>query len=132
VFEKGAKVNTVVFDKTGTITCGKLVVRGEEGFGVLGYGVCKMIMKAAEELSVHPIAKAVCEEFKDIDSSLVRIENFEEHEGIKCTAILEDKRYQVRITNNKNLALEEEMSDLSFIYLQIDNQICYKIGLEES
>ncbi|MCL1807721.1 MAG: cadmium-translocating P-type ATPase [Oscillospiraceae bacterium] len=54
--ETAHKVDTVVFDKTGTITEGKPVVTGVEGDVLL-------LAASLERYSEHPIAKAICEHY---------------------------------------------------------------------
>lgn len=78
------KASKIVFDKTGTITKGVPTV-----VDVLTYDITKedlmKIVYSAELLSEHPIAKAICNSFKN--SKEVKITNFKAliGKGIECT-----------------------------------------------
>ncbi len=62
--ENTHKINVAIFDKTGTITAGTPVVTDVycEGMGEMGENVLLARVIAAEKLSHHPLAKAICEE----------------------------------------------------------------------
>ncbi len=81
-----AKVNTVVLDKTGTITEGVFEV--QEVSSAQGSKEELLNLTAAvESFSVHPIAKAITSYFPPDQSIINQIENVEEimGQGIRCT-----------------------------------------------
>lgn len=69
--EKLAKVNTIAFDKTGTITKGIFEVTTIHNANISSDELLK-IAAHCESLSNHPIAKSIIKEYgKDIESSLI-------------------------------------------------------------
>ncbi|MBR6826511.1 MAG: cadmium-translocating P-type ATPase [Oscillospiraceae bacterium] len=84
------KVDTVVMDKTGTLTEGKLFVTditGEDPETLL------KIVGAAEQYSEHPIAKAVLQECEKRNISYPKPESFLAVPGKGVQAIIEGKSY---------------------------------------
>jgi Cu+-exporting ATPase len=84
-----SKTDTVVFDKTGTITVGKPKVIDLICFNGFEKDEVLSALAAAEQKSEHPISKAILEYCADSDISASDSENFEVLTGlgIKCCFI---------------------------------------------
>ncbi len=84
--ETSHQINTVVFDKTGTITEGEPKVTD-----VFGDEKLLEVALALEENSEHPISKAVVEYAKNRVKNKVATESFENIEGFGVKAQIEEK-----------------------------------------
>ena len=121
--ESLSKLETVVFDKTGTITEGKFEVRD-----IVSRGVSKdeLLELAAysEYYSNHPIAKSIVTAYKDeIDENLIK--NYKEVSGYGVTAIVNDKKVIIgndKLLNQENIAVEEVNDFGTTIYVACDGQ----------
>ena len=82
VLESTRRVDTIVLDKTGTLTTGQMSVRavicapGESGDEVLRFG------GALEEASEHPIARAIADAARERVGALPQIDGFVNVEGL--------------------------------------------------
>ena len=121
--ESLSKLETVVFDKTGTITEGKFEVRD-----IVSRGVSKdeLLELAAysEYYSNHPIAKSIVTAYKDeIDENLIK--NYKEVSGYGVTAIVNDKKVMIgndKLLNQENIAVEEVYNFGTTIYVACDGK----------
>ena len=121
--ESLSKLETVVFDKTGTVTEGKFEVRD-----IVSRGVSKdeLLELAAysEYYSNHPIAKSIVTAYKDeIDDNLIK--NYKEVSGYGVTAIVNDKKVIIgndKLLNQENIAVEEVNDFGTTIYVACDGQ----------
>ena len=121
--ESLSKLETVVFDKTGTVTEGKFEVRD-----IVSRGVSKdeLLELAAysEYYSNHPIAKSIVTAYKDeIDDILIK--NYKEVSGYGVTAIVNDKKVIIgndKLLNQENIAVEEVNDFGTTIYVACDGQ----------
>jgi P-type Cu+ transporter len=106
--EKANKINTIIFDKTGTITLGKPEVKNIELFN--GFGEEKLLQYAAsiEKRSEHPLGKAIVDHANDKDIFLKNIENFYSKTGYGITADVDGET--VSAGNFKMMS--EEIADL--------------------
>ncbi|RKR20183.1 heavy metal translocating P-type ATPase [Arthrobacter oryzae] len=59
VLEDTRTVDTILLDKTGTVTTGRLAVDGIQGFGAYGEAEVLSLAGAVENASEHPIARAI-------------------------------------------------------------------------
>ena len=95
--EKLSVVDTIVFDKTGTITKGKPEVTD---MVVLDNSLTKEeILKyagSAEKMSEHPLAQAIVEEAVKQKIALINGENFTALEGVGVKALVEQKNIYIR------------------------------------
>jgi len=91
--EKLASIKTIVFDKTGTLTTGKFIV---SQFTVLDgdENDVKNIIYNIEQHSSHPIAKSLCNAFKE-NSSLLKLSDITEEKGISISANIDDNIYTI-------------------------------------
>ena len=121
--ESLSKLETIVFDKTGTVTEGKFEVRD-----IVSRGVSKdeLLELAAysEYYSNHPIAKSIVTAYKDeIDENLIK--NYKEVSGYGVTAIVNDKKVMIgndKLLNQENIAVEEVNDFGTTIYVACDGQ----------
>ena len=97
--EQAKKINTIILDKTGTITEGKPVVTDE--FWSDNNSQLKQILFSVEKLSEHPLADAVVKHLNQ--QTKIAISNFESITGKGAKAIFEGETYFI---GNKTL-LEE-------------------------
>lgn len=111
--ELAHKINTVVLDKTGTITEGKPEVTdfvwyvNEDEQKSL-----KQILVAMESVSEHPLADAVKTELKSENISHLMLERFESKPGLGITAFLNGIEYNVgnkKLMDSKNIGFKEEI-----------------------
>ena len=95
--EKATKIDTIVLDKTGTITQGKPAVSDLVSFHSPDVGEEKLLQLAASaELgSEHPLGKAVVREAKSRDLDLLQPANFKAHGGMGVEADIQDQRVRV-------------------------------------
>ncbi|MEV8193439.1 heavy metal translocating P-type ATPase [Rhodococcus pyridinivorans] len=90
VLESTRSVDTVVLDKTGTVTTGRMTLRevvaddGENADEVLRYA------GALESASEHPIARAVSDAAADRFGGLPQVEDFTNVEGLGVQGVLVD------------------------------------------
>ncbi|MBI4090085.1 MAG: copper-translocating P-type ATPase, partial [Candidatus Kerfeldbacteria bacterium] len=70
------KIDTVIFDKTGTVTTGHLGVTD-----VLGQDNAFQLAASLEAKSEHPVAKAIAAEAKGRNLALLPVEQFQNHPG---------------------------------------------------
>ncbi|MBO5851622.1 MAG: copper-translocating P-type ATPase [Clostridia bacterium] len=99
VFEVLNKVNSVYFDKTGTVTKGNLVV---DGVYNLTDTQIKNVAKI-ESLSSHPIAKAICLYISGSDSLVT---NFKSVIGKGVLGTIDGKNYKI---GNLNFILDSKV-----------------------
>lgn len=93
--ESGHKVNTIVLDKTGTITEGKpLVTHVQWAAGTdENSAMLSGILLAMEQQSEHPLAEAIVNYIKDLSVSPVQVNGFKSLTGIGVQATFNDSVY---------------------------------------
>lgn len=98
VLENAHKINTVVFDKTGTITEGIPVVTDISANG-MNENDLLLYAAAAEKLSEHPLGDSIVKEAHGRNITIPEAENFESISGMGIKAVVSGK--QVIIGNEK-------------------------------
>jgi Cu+-exporting ATPase len=89
ILESTRKVDTIVLDKTGTVTTGKMALvdvalaDGENGDEVL------RIAGALEDASEHPIAQAIARAARERTGALPPLEGFVNHEGLGVEGVVD-------------------------------------------
>lgn len=98
VLENAHKINTVVFDKTGTITEGIPVVTDIKTNGINKNDLL-LYAAAAEKLSEHPLGDSIVKEANSRNITIPEAENFESISGMGIKAVVNGK--QIIIGNEK-------------------------------
>jgi Cd2+/Zn2+-exporting ATPase len=139
--EIAGKMTAMVFDKTGTVTTGRLYVtkltpsEGVEPADLLS------VAASAEQMSKHPAARALREVAKEANLSLPATDNFKETPGKGVTATVDSaiihvgrdtflRENNIDITNVSDPALHEEQG-FSTLYVAKDSKCIGWIGLQD-
>ncbi|HXF98454.1 MAG TPA: heavy metal translocating P-type ATPase [Gaiellaceae bacterium] len=91
VLERARRVTTVVLDKTGTVTEGRM--RLEDALPARGVARSELLRLAgaAEDASEHPIARAIAERAREEVGALPPVERFESRAGLGVEASVEGR-----------------------------------------
>lgn len=98
------KADTVIVDKTGTITIGKPTVIDIDNYSDLNKSEFMGVIAALESRSEHPIAHAIMSYAKEKQIPLKEISNFDSIEGKGLKGVINGKEYYVG-----NVKLIEEL-----------------------
>jgi len=90
--EEMNKVNSLIIDKTGTLTVGKPSLKSYKSFGQLSDNEILHIAASVDALSEHPVAEAIVKGAKEKGIELKKIENFESVTGKGVIGIYEGKQ----------------------------------------
>lgn len=129
--ERAARVNTVVLDKTGTVTEGRPSVAG-----VAGREDALRLAAALESRSEHPLAAAIVEA---VDGPLPPVTGFEARAGMGAAGTVESHWVTVgsdrliQPTESLRAAAEELARDgKTVVYVSIDNEPAAVIGIRDT
>jgi len=131
--EKMSKVDTIVFDKTGTITKGnfkisKIISNKVNEEEVLKYAyIC-------DYYSNHPIALAIKEKAKDIEVNIALIEDSITLGGLGIKTIYDNKEILVgneKLMKENNIEYIKENEIGTIIYVSIDNKFIGSIIIKD-
>ncbi|KAA3616811.1 MAG: copper-translocating P-type ATPase [Calditrichaeota bacterium] len=86
--ELAHKVDTVVMDKTGTLTVGKPTVKEVKTFNGMDSEELLQLAASVENYSEHPLANAITSYAREKNISLLNIENFNSHTGLGISAMV--------------------------------------------
>jgi P-type Cu+ transporter len=111
--ERACGVQTIVFDKTGTITVGKPSVTDIKIFGNKDEQTLLRIIASLENKSEHPLSAAIVEEAKNRSLSLLNVETFQSKTGYGVTGKVNGTAVVV--------GSEQMMRDLSIDILSAEN-----------
>lgn len=94
--QAATKLTTIVFDKTGTLTEGKPTVQAKE-YMVAGSEALwtKAALKTIEELSHHPLAKAVVDDLQEKKLPSIKVAQFKDHSGKGVKALADNRKIVV-------------------------------------
>ena len=87
VIESLAKINTVVFDKTGTITQSAAAVVNYDGIPLSDKQLA--IIKTASRQSSHPLSKMIAASINDVSEKTLTVQQFKEFTGKGLDAIVQ-------------------------------------------
>ncbi len=87
VIESLAKIDSVVFDKTGTITQTNTAAVHYEGHGLSSYEMA--IIKTAARQSSHPLSKIIASSVNEMPEKLLTIDQFKEYTGRGLDAVVQ-------------------------------------------
>jgi len=139
--EIAGKITAMVFDKTGTVTTGRLYVTKLTPAEGVEPGELLAEAASAEQMSKHPAARALHEVAREANLSLPVTENFKETPGKGVTATINSARIMVGrdtflkennidISNISDPALLEEQG-FSTLYVAKDSKCIGWIGLQD-
>lgn len=98
--ETAHRLNTIIFDKTGTITEGKPVVADELWNITDDYlPRFKSILLAIENLSEHPLAGAIANGLRGSNTTIIKVDKFEALAGLGVKAIVDNEQFMVGSPN---------------------------------
>ncbi len=103
--EQMRKVDTLVVDKTGTLTEGKPKITGIDTLGSLDEDQAAALAASLEQGSEHPLAAAIVDHAREKKLDLVRPEDFESHTGKGVSARIDGREAALG-----NRSLMEELS----------------------
>jgi Cu+-exporting ATPase len=91
VLESTRAVDTVVLDKTGTVTTGRMAVTGVELAGDADRGEVLRLAGALEDASEHPVARAVARAARAENGALPAVESFGNREGLGVEGVVDGR-----------------------------------------
>jgi len=97
--EEMNKVNTLIIDKTGTITEGKPALKAFKSFGKLTDDEILRLAASVDAHSEHPVAEAIVAGAKEKGINLSKVDNFEAVTGKGVKGIYKGK--QIGLGNNR-------------------------------
>jgi Cd2+/Zn2+-exporting ATPase len=139
--EIAGKITAMVFDKTGTVTTGRLYVTKLTPAENVEPADLLTLAAAAEQMSKHPAARALQEVAKEANLSLPSPDDFQETPGKGVTAVVDSARVIVGrdtflkqnkedMSNISAPALDEEQG-FSTLYVAKDSRSIGWIGLQD-
>jgi Cu+-exporting ATPase len=120
--EKLGKIDTVVLDKTGTVTTGDPVVSKIYNTGQLSDKEILRICSSIEKLSEHPISKAIIKKATSEDIIMSEVTDFNSTPGKGVEGKIGNTRY---FAGNQDY-IQENLSDLRKELLDFTNEISQK------
>lgn len=133
--EEMNKVDTLIVDKTGTITEGKPGLKGFKSFSDLGDKEILWLAASVDDYSEHPIAEAIVKGAKEKDIELTKLDNFESVAGKGVQAVYKNKKLGLgnhRLMEDLKVSLDDEKRNLvkewqstgqTVMYLIYDNKV---------
>ncbi len=91
ILESTRRVDTIVLDKTGTVTTGKMSVGDVVPMEGTGADELLRMAGAVEDASEHPVAQAVARHARESVGSLAAVEGFANHGGRGVTGVVEGR-----------------------------------------
>lgn len=120
ILEKAHNIKTVVLDKTGTITNGKMDVTNlifdEE---LISENEVINVIYNLERLSEHPLAEAMLNYVSSYERDIKKVNNFTQIEGQGLEGIIEDNFYQI---GNRKIIKDLENSKYYNDYIRLSNE----------
>jgi Cd2+/Zn2+-exporting ATPase len=115
--ELAGRITAFVFDKTGTITTGRLTVSRLQPVGTLSPAELLLLAASAEKFSTHPTARALQQLAEEANLSVPDPENFSETAGRGVAATVQGRQIRIgRATWLRELGVTgtaESITDLS-------------------
>ncbi len=96
VLESTRRVDTVVLDKTGTVTTGQMDVVGTEPVPPLGHHELLAVAAAVESASEHPIARAIVARARAEGITIAAVEGFSITPGVGAHGTVDGRAVDVR------------------------------------
>lgn len=109
--ETAHQLDTIVFDKTGTITAGKPVVTDVLVFDKLSEEEILRLSASAEVHSEHPLGLAIVEKAKDMSIEFLSISNFSAIPGQGIEVVIDEATYYIgneRLMKEKSIRLDDK------------------------
>jgi Cd2+/Zn2+-exporting ATPase len=139
--EVAGKITAMVFDKTGTVTIGRLyVTKLSPALGVEPSTLLSL-SSAAEKMSKHPAARALLEVAKQANLTLPEADNFLETPGKGVTAKVAGSKITVgreSFLKENNVTMKDitepslhEEQGFSTLYVAVDNYCIGWVGLQD-
>ncbi len=141
--EEMNKVDTLIIDKTGTITEGKPSLKGFKSFGKLKDEEILMLAASIDTNSEHPLAEAIVKGANEKNISLIKLENFESVTGKGVQAIYKGKKiglgnqrllddFKASMNDeNKKLVVEWQTSGQTVMFLILESTVEGIIGVSD-
>ena len=141
--EEMHKVDTLIIDKTGTITEGKPSLEGYKSFGDLSDEDILKFAASIDNNSEHPLAEAIVKGAKEKNIELIKLENFESVTGKGVQAQYQGKRIGLGnqrlledfktslIEDKKKLVEEWQHTGKTVMFLIIENKIEGIVGVAD-
>jgi Cu+-exporting ATPase len=89
VLESTRRIDTVVLDKTGTVTTGRMTVRAVHAEEGVDPGKLLRLAGAVEDASEHPIARAIAATAREKLGSLPEVDGFANTEGLGASGVVD-------------------------------------------
>jgi heavy metal translocating P-type ATPase len=90
--EEMSKVDTLIIDKTGTITIGKPALKGYRSFAELADTEILQLAASIDDNSEHPIAEAIVKGAREKNIELIKLDDFESVPGKGVQAVYKNKK----------------------------------------
>jgi len=141
--EEMNKVDTLIIDKTGTITEGKPSLKGFKSFGKLTDEEILMFAASIDTNSEHPLAEAIVKGAKEKNIGLIKLENFESVTGKGVQAVYQSEKiglgnkrlledFKTSLSDDgKKLVEEWQRSGQTVMYLIRENTVEGVIGVTD-
>ncbi len=132
--EEMNKVDTLIIDKTGTITEGKPSVKGFKSFGNLSDEEILKLAASIDANSEHPLAEAIVKRANEEKIDLIKLEKFESVTGKGVQALYKGKKLGLgnhRLLEDFKASLKDEKMELVKKW-QLEGQTVMYLILEDN
>ena len=113
ILERTRQITTIVLDKTGTVTEGRMRVAAIEPAGGVDSAELLRLAAGAEDASEHPIARAIADHGRSELGALPAVERFNSHAGLGVEALVEGRKVTIgrsAFLAEHNLSLSAELA----------------------
>ena len=126
ILQKFGDINTMVFDKTGTLSSGIFKIREiQTPNETIPRSTVLQLIASLENYSQHPIAKSIVYQAELEDLTLLPASNIKEKPGIGIEGIVEEQLIKIEKNKEKNdSSLKVSINDLDyFLYLEEESSV---------
>lgn len=142
--EEMNKVDTLIIDKTGTITEGKPSLKSYQSFGDLSDEEVLQLAASIDSYSEHPLAEAIVKGAKEKGLELKKVTDFESVTGKGVQANYKGKKvglgnerlcddFGIQVTNQEKQTIKEWQSvGQTVMYLLIENEVAGIVSVADT